>query len=241
MAQIDTVLEQIWAACDLPGVREHPSAFSTYSGFPAEDTPPIPDPLPDDFAWLQNEPVQEEWDISLQENPDAKLSIPEKIAMVLSSDRYPVPQSFRYFITHPGLQRRIRSSTACYLELPNFLVETAGPERGCLIHFLSDQQWCLHWYLYLNEAGEERVLCSPNDYGMYPEKDRMGEEGRTAAAVAADGAFDIATMEMGICARSFSEFIYRFWIENELWWALEDGVPLTPAQQAYVAAYVEES
>jgi hypothetical protein len=41
-----------------------------------------------------------------------------------------------------------------------------------------------------------------------------------------------------ICADTFLEFIWRFWIENEIWFKLSlEKQPLTPAQADYVKHY----
>ncbi|MGA8459392.1 MAG: hypothetical protein WB800_28615 [Streptosporangiaceae bacterium] len=43
-----------------------------------------------------------------------------------------------------------------------------------------------------------------------------------------------------ICARTFVEFVWRFWIENEIWFALArktQSQPLTFDQQHYVSHY----
>jgi hypothetical protein len=53
-----------------------------------------------------------------------------------------------------------------------------------------------------------------------------------------DTAWDEVEIEPGgrleVCADSFVEFIYRFWLENELWQSLRRGLPLPPAQADYV-------
>jgi hypothetical protein len=234
MPKIDNVLTFTWPSFDLPGVRSHGSDFATYSAFPSTDGNLINVALDDEFAWLAGEAPVSEWSISFVEDRNAELSVPEKIEMVTGNSRYSLPPSFTYFIKHPELHRRIRSCTGCYLELPNWIVETGGVEHGYLIHFLSDQQWCLHWYLYINESGEQRILCSPCDYGFYDDEDRDEDEERPEPRVDANGRPDIAEMEMTICARSFSEFIYRFWIENEIWNANFEKRELTPQQQRYI-------
>jgi len=30
-------------------------------------------------------------------------------------------------------------------------------------------------------------------------------------------------VNLEVCADSFAEFLYRFWIENEIWYALHEG------------------
>ncbi len=41
-----------------------------------------------------------------------------------------------------------------------------------------------------------------------------------------------------ICADTFLEFVWRFWIENEIWFALaREHRPLTPGEKYYVEHY----
>ena len=37
---------------------------------------------------------------------------------------------------------------------------------------------------------------------------------------------------------TFSEFLYRLWIENEIWFAEDEDRPLTSEQQRYAEHYV---
>ena len=39
---------------------------------------------------------------------------------------------------------------------------------------------------------------------------------------------DLSGLDFAYCAPSFSEFLYRFWIENEIWFALEDDASRRP-------------
>jgi hypothetical protein len=51
---------------------------------------------------------------------------------------------------------------------------------------------------------------------------------------------DLSGIEFACCASSFSEFLYRFWIENEIWYSLIDDDsqrPLKTFEQAYVNHY----
>ncbi len=44
--------------------------------------------------------------------------------------------------------------------------------------------------------------------------------------------------EYEICAKNFAEFIWRFWIENEIWFALAlNDHSLTPPEREYVDHY----
>ena len=42
-------------------------------------------------------------------------------------------------------------------------------------------------------------------------------------------------MDLEVCADSFAEFLYRFWIENEIFFAQQESRPLSPAAAAYAA------
>ena len=49
---------------------------------------------------------------------------------------------------------------------------------------------------------------------------------------------DLRRLEFFYCASSFSEFLYRFWIENEIWFAIEDDKrPLKTLELQYVNHY----
>jgi len=51
---------------------------------------------------------------------------------------------------------------------------------------------------------------------------------------------DIAELDFVCCAPSFSDFLYRFWIENEIWSAVEQEAnrrPLNALELAYVEHY----
>ena len=43
----------------------------------------------------------------------------------------------------------------------------------------------------------------------------------------------ITPFNLTICADSFEEFVYRFWLENSIWYALVEERKLTDTQEAY--------
>ncbi len=227
MRRITEVLPRGWWSIELPGYRDHPQ-MSTYSLFSYAHLPPIPEPLDDAFSWLEGEPVEER---NLAENTcafESEFSLAE-IAQVLDQSSIQLPALFVTFAESVSLHRRIRSCTDCYLQLPDYPAKVhAGDDYGFLINFLSDSQWCLHWYLYLNPAGEHLVLVSPQAYGF-----RSDEEVALQQTVV-----NLEDEPIWICAPSLNEFIYRFWIENEIWYALAwDERPLTEREQTYAEHY----
>jgi hypothetical protein len=81
------------------------------------------------------------------------------------------------------------------------------------------------WYLYLPREGGEAVLASyPVEGADFLEDLAMDN----AQAVAE--AFDATRL----VARTFSEFLYRYWIENSIWFKKSRGIDMTPAEAAYI-------
>jgi hypothetical protein len=140
-----------------------------------------------------------------------------------------LPRSFVAFIESKDARARIRSCTDCYLDLADRVVPVQG--GGTLIHFLSDSQWVLHWLLYVGPAGSEAVVVTDRPLGF----DWAGDEEEPVRL------FDPASVRAGVCAETFSEFLYRFWIENEIWFSLASPngelQPLSSEAQDYVEHY----
>lgn len=225
MSKVIDALPRSWPFSELPGYRE-PSESATYSGFSYEALPPVT--VDEQFAWLQNEPVQQEDSLR-----DADGTVAENLQKIKAAAGFTLPPAFVTFLRSPDLQARVRSCTACYLELPTSIVPTVGVEEGHLIHFLSDQQWCLHWSLYLSATGEQCVICSEEAYGFEADD----QDSPDNPSKEQTQAIDLIKEGVAFCAPSFSEFLYRFWIENEIWCSLNEGAPLTPVQQSYVDHY----
>src|SRR5204862_5037377 len=93
-----------------------------------------------------------------------------------------------------------------------------GPGR--LLRFLNDQQCCLPWYLHLLPDGRHTVVCA------WPEFDD-GADGSSLEAIA-------TPRDPVICAPSFEDFVYRFLLENTLWFAVEEGRTLSDEERAYI-------
>ena len=220
MTPLPAALDRVWASVELPGYREHPE-LTTYSGFAYEDLPPPGRALDAELRWLVAEPPVPSSlaDVHPADPPPARPATATQLAHLVTESSVVLPSAFRRFIEDDEPRKRIRSATACYLDLGEFLVPVAG--GGHLVHFLSDQQWVLHWLLYADPAGSETVIVTPEPIGFE-------EYGRSFDPVRSDAAH---------CAASFSEFLYRFWIENEIWFALEEDRPLSAAEQACVDHY----
>lgn len=127
----------------------------------------------------------------------------------------PLPQSFRRFMASSEFQSRVRSCTDCFLDPGQRVVETVGRLPGHLIHFLSDSQSCAHWYLHILESGESAVLESSDLYCYLIENSDWIENPACRFEK-----IELNPLDFRFCAPSFSEFLFRFWIENEIWLAL---------------------
>jgi len=102
-------LPRVWWFSWLPGYR--PGARATYAGYELDDQPPTP--ADEGLRWLENEAGKPEWSIADGDPVRALTSAGlEAVASGL-----PVPASLRLLAARGDLQRRIRSATACYLDL----------------------------------------------------------------------------------------------------------------------------
>jgi hypothetical protein len=216
-----------WYAFDLGQYR--PCA-GTYCLSPYEDLPPIAAP-DESLAWLG--PLDERTDQQMQIHRDRQVASGKLDQIVASAQRLglSLQPSFLRLMGSPELQNRIPSCTACYFSLSDDIISCPGSEQGYIVRFLNDQQEVLLWYLYLTPAGEQRVLVSPVMLDEVAQRGPLSEEWRQAILT--------NTFE---CAPTFAEFIYRFWLENVIWFKLNDqSAPLTADEQAYVAQYERQN
>ncbi len=205
-----------WWSVDLEGYRE---VEGTYGLFPYDSLPPLPEGLfQGDFRWLKGSRQR----APSKPHPSKKL---DHLAAAAATLGLELPDEFGFLMSRSALRRRVRSCTDCFFNWPKRISESPGGEGGQLVRFYSDSQGCLHWYLYLTPRGYSCVVASGGLFGGH-EWDRAG--------VASDEPAD----EFWFCAPSFEEFVYRTWIENEIWFALSDELdPLTPEEEAYVKHY----
>ncbi|HEY2468220.1 MAG TPA: hypothetical protein VGI45_10355 [Terracidiphilus sp.] len=226
MTDLWSNLPHLWLSIGLPGFEKR----STYQGYPLDFMPEIPIDLDEDLSWLlkngQAHPGQglDQWDMYAMPKPAA-------LAIELAARQNIVlPASFRQFMTSPNLQSHVRSCTDCYLDPGERMVETIGSLAGYLIHFLSDSQSCAHWYLHVLRSGESSVL-ETDDLYCYEITNSDWIENPACR----QERINIEELDFRFCSASFPEFLFRFWIENEIWYALH-GMrrPLTELEQAYL-------
>ncbi len=209
----------------LPGCRPN-EPRATYGGHDLDEQPDVP--RQEDLSWLEGgRSEQLQWSIA---GEDAAAPVRPLTAAGLEAvtAELPVPPSLRLLAERPELQRRIRSATARYLDLGDFATATTV-EGGRLIHVLSDQQWIRHWLLYLDAAGGEAVLTTTEPIGF-----KLPDDWPPPPSVIPIGNGEI---DLEVCADSFAEFLYRFWIENEIFFAHRQSRALSPPAAAYAAHF----
>jgi hypothetical protein len=190
-----------WFGQELGDYRPDPR-HSTYACYPPEELPPIRVPLDGTFSWLRPAPEHEH---SIATNRDQTAAALERLVAAAPAG---LPPAFVEFFRSPALWRRIRSCTGCYLNLDSAAVGIRGG-LGSLVRFLSDSQYCLHWNLCLAPDGAGHSVVATYFYtGSDDPQPRVGLPHPR----------DITTV-----AGSFEEFVYRFWLENELLFALHAG------------------
>lgn len=208
-----------WMSIEIPGYR---GCDGTYCFFEYNELPALDASLfTGEFQWLADLDAKHQAAQQIhQQTPADKLS---KALNVLSASaaemNLSLPPAFVKFMSSPTLRDQIPSCTACYFDLPEKIVKDPTGDHGVLIRFLNDQQDVLFWYLYLDGKGGEAVLVSPIPFDT-EDLEKLSRE--------------TILNNTGFCGESFESFLYRFWLENTIWFALDENKPLTDAQERYV-------
>lgn len=137
-----------------------------------------------------------------------------------------LPAPFLKLMGSRALQNQIPSCTACYFKLADEIIKSPFDDNGYFLRFLHDQQDVLVWYLYLTPNGDECVVVSSYFFEEDPDDPDLIEN---------------LKQDVAFCAPSFESFLYRFWLENHIWFAMEEVKAFTPVQQAYLDHYKKEN
>lgn len=221
MANPETELRRAWMTA---GHSELWNCRGTYCTVPYEYLPRL-DRATNDLAWLDDVSAQLRQVIdstSTLDSSDNEIGNLESILAQARELALSVPESFVRFLRTPELQEKVPTCSACFLALSEDLVPVPARTGSYLLRFLNDSQSCVMWYLRLGGTAEPEVLAS--DYFLEPDIfEAMDYEN-----VRHKDAFEAFT-----CAGTFVEFLYRFWIENTIWYSLHNRVPLTSRQEEY--------
>lgn len=193
---------------------------TSYGFVPFDDLPPLAGSFDDaDFGWLPERPPDDyPLDFLHEHEVGARLRHVEQSAAA----GLQMPAAFMRFLSSADIYRRVPTCTACYLDIPKRTIELAGHPDVKLLRFMNDQQGVLHWYLRLKNGSPPCVVVAVPEW-----HDLRG----------GDALEDVMTPTLvTICAHSFTEFVYRFWLENTIWFSLYEGRELTDDQEAYRSA-----
>lgn len=223
-----------WWSFDL---GEYRPCDGTYCFSPYESLPPIDEThLTGSLDWLG--PLEDEAAEMMEVHHASDEALGRlksdvvKIAAEAQQLGLTLPAAFLRLMGSRELQDRIPSCTACYFALADKILPCPGSEDSYIIRFLNDQQDVLMWYLYLTPQGEACVLVSPillDEFAGAEHASNLTEEWRKAILA-----------NTRVCAPSFEAFLYRFWLENTIWFSLNGEGALTEAQRRYLAHYQPE-
>jgi hypothetical protein len=206
-----------WWSFDLGDLR---LCDGTYELYAFADVPDVASPDPDgDYDWLRE---------SAGEPSPCNGDLLEDIRLALEASGLTLPPAFEVFMGDAALQDAVPSCTGCEWDLGDVAVPCAVEPGAFTVRFLRDQQDCLFWYLYLAPGKAPQVVCSPIHFDK-PEGELTVEAVRRNTVAAAD---------------DFEAFVYRWWLENELWEIVNDDPDeedLSPEQAAYLRFYRERT
>jgi hypothetical protein len=199
-----------WVSFDLGDQRPCDRTYCVYAD---DDLPPLPAVQhTGELQWLT--PLAPDLDQRMQpyrpeRDAGEGAGALQRLATAARQAGLELPPAFLRLMGSAPLQGRIPSCTGCYFELGERLLPCPGSEEDRMVCFLIDQQAVVTSPVYLEEFA--------------------GDELAQAQAEFSDDAV--------VCAQSFEEFLYRFWLENTIWFALHDGKPLTDEQRRYLDFY----
>jgi len=220
----------VWIGGDLEDYR---ICDSTYNLYDIGSLPPLPgDELNGSFDWLIRHPspldfderFRDGWGITDGWNNYTRDSKAELMAACQESNVHIPPEFFR-FMDNIDLVTRIRSPTDCEFVYPRAIIPYPSSHAGHFVHFYSDSQDCWLWYLYIDPE-QNCVVIAADDFLDEPHDDEYwyNEHGH-----------------MNLCASSFESFMFRLWIENEIWFRLvQNDLPLTHQMIEYLRFYGAE-
>ncbi|GAA1680361.1 hypothetical protein GCM10009765_31970 [Fodinicola feengrottensis] len=174
-----------------------------------------------------NDDLMDEWDRRYKREQELLAQAPAQHPVVLAELvssltelGFTLPAAFTTFLGNEKLLSGVSSCTCCTWDIPAKPSPSPLADGAYLVRFMRDSQDLLFWYLHLDQENPPFVVVSSFNF-------------ETAADLDPEEALD----QLWFCGPEFEEFLYRFWIENEIWFATNEEKKLTPTQLAYVEHY----
>jgi uncharacterized protein (TIGR02996 family) len=211
----------LWTGTAEPAVRP---ANGTYERYALESLPPLQTDYPlVEWDWL-TDPAQPrqapEWTRRLVGT--AENWLPRRAANL----GFVLPDAFVALTKNGRALAQIRSCTGCYFDFPEDIAPCPREPGGWFIPFYRDSQDCVWWSLHVAAPSYHCVVSHPP----------FSSEGRRPGRPNAN--------RTAFSAPSIHAFVYRWWIENEIYFRLidrrydfHDPRPMTPEMQAYLDHY----
>ncbi len=229
MSDPQAIFRRAWITA---GHSELWNCGNTYCTVPYENLPQVLRAT-DDFRWLEavTPELRRVIDGSTTlDSGDNMLANLERIVSKAQSLSLNLPEPFLRFMRDFDLQSKVPTCTSCFLELSDDFVPVPEAAGHFLLRFLNDSQSCVMWYLVLSPKGTTSVVAS--EYFFEPDIFDVMEY----QEVKREDVF----REAFLCADTFTEFLYRFWVENSIWYSLHERLPLTFFQEDYLSQITEK-
>ncbi len=197
---------------------------STYCSVSYDLLPDVSD-VSSDFEWLNDFP-DAFWGHSTLASDENNIAHFEKIVDLIHDHGLTLPAEFVRFMENHALHAKVPTCTACYLELSEALISLPWDGPCYALRFMNDSQCCILWYLILKREMPTRVVASPYFFDRDIFDVMNDEEEPMEYREVFENSF--------LCAESFLEFIYRFWIENAIWFSHRDQRQLSRRESEYV-------
>jgi hypothetical protein len=154
--------------------------------------------------------------------PDAPHDPLRAMEVAALAEHIALPVPFTRFMSSQVLMDAIPSCTGCDFDLAPRPVPSPVESTAQVVRFLRDQRDAVIWYLYLRPGAEPFVIASPWLLEI------VGLE---------DVDRDTLIANMVRAADGFEQFVHRFWLENSLWFSVNEGDESTDEMNLYLAHY----
>ncbi|QIF03710.1 hypothetical protein [Roseimicrobium sp. ORNL1] len=217
-------IERRWITAGNSGIWDTLSTYTfvEYSRVPAL---PLTHSL---FDWLSEIPARD-YDGSTLDSPDNNIASYGSIESELQALGFSLPEEIEILMRQPEIQAQIPTCTGCYLEFADTVTPLPGYPGNYVVRFMNDSQCCVMWYLLFQRSRPTRVLVSNYfiEQDIFEAMHYLAEEDVLLS-------YDDALKSIYICAQSPGEFIFRFCLENTIWFATHGKLPLSPLEREYL-------
>jgi hypothetical protein len=214
----DPALPEAWWTVLDPG--------STYARTTTDRLPALPEHLVTSMSWLASLPLESR-DDSILRTGQAQRPLSGDLVPWLTSQGVPahlLPEPLSLLASRPELLGGIASVTLCFVDFGDHVVvvdESAG--GGWLVRFMMDSQAVLSWLIHIEPSGSHSVLVTPAwtiGYDVPSEPDEP-----FPVPTHPLGRDDLRRLDVETCAHGLTEFLARFWLENQTWRVIHGASP----------------